>query len=571
MLNHVVKTLSNFFTLTVPDEIDPSLRYNVIKRNILFLMLGASVILTSVSVIFYYQCLRILKNEIFSSAKVVLNNKKRLLENYLEERITTADFIASTYTFDDVSRYSNLYQIYQIIKRKHGEIIDIEIIDSEGNRIAYAGPYDSQNINYRDRKWFNEVKIKGYIVSNVSREFGEFPSICVVVQRLEDSGKMWFVKITIRADFLAELMTSVDNKLDSESFLVSKDGICQTSSKTICKPLELFTMDTLPVSYEPVTIPMVYRGETYYVSYMYFMYLNYVLVMTGPENKALQNLYFLKKDFLLAFLIGFLIIMWFVFQFTSILVHNIKESDKKREFNFKEIYHHHKLSSISSFASSIAHEINNPLSIINEKAGLIKDLLGKYEFSQENRRLIDLVNSILKSVDRCRDITYKLLRFAKRMDVKMEMLDINEVIRETLSFLEEEALHRHIAIRLDLAETLPRIYGDRGQLQQVFLSILENAFEAVKDGGEIYISTGISDKNLAVTIKDKGIGMSEEVIKRIFEPFFGTKIGYGTGLGLSVTYGIVKKLGGDIKVESKEGEGTAFTVFLPIKSPFDTM
>jgi two-component system NtrC family sensor kinase len=121
---------------------------------------------------------------------------------------------------------------------------------------------------------------------------------------------------------------------------------------------------------------------------------------------------------------------------------------------------------------------------------------------------------------------------------------------------------------LHLAADLPRIASDRGQLQQVFLNILNNAFAAVEDGGTVSVITWEKDMDtVVITFQDNGHGMSEETLKHIYEPFFTTKKGHrGTGLGLSITYGIVKRLGGDIGVQSKEGQGTRFTVYLPKKS-----
>jgi two-component system NtrC family sensor kinase len=152
------------------------------------------------------------------------------------------------------------------------------------------------------------------------------------------------------------------------------------------------------------------------------------------------------------------------------------------------------------------------------------------------------------------------------MDVQIEVLDVNDVLRETISFLDKEALHRNIKLQVELAQDLTRIASDRGQLQQVFLNILNNALAAVKDGGRISVTTWEKDLDtVGISIQDDGVGMSEDTVKHIFEPFFTTKKGTGTGLGLSITYGIVKKLGGDIEVQSKLGVGSRFVIFLPKK------
>jgi len=253
-----------------------------------------------------------------------------------------------------------------------------------------------------------------------------------------------------------------------------------------------------------------------------------------------------------------------VFKLTDVMVKRIEDSDRKRDEAFHGMEYTNKLASIGRLAAGVAHEINNPLAIINEKSGLMKDLIGLSPGFPEREKFLGLADSILQSVERCRTITHRLLGFARRMDVQIEVLDLNELMHEVLGFLEKEALHRNIEIRLLLDEHLPRIASDRGQLQQVFLNIVNNAFQAMNDGGKLTITSWDHDvETVGVVIEDNGIGMSEDTLRHVFEPFFTTKKGQGTGLGLSITYGIVKKLGGDIQVQSKEGAGTTFTVYLP--------
>jgi two-component system NtrC family sensor kinase len=152
------------------------------------------------------------------------------------------------------------------------------------------------------------------------------------------------------------------------------------------------------------------------------------------------------------------------------------------------------------------------------------------------------------------------------MDVEIEAIDLNGVIREVYGFLFKEAFHRNIEVQLKLADDLPDVLADQGQLQQVFLNVLNNAFSAVEDGGAIEIRTWDYDNDfVAASVEDNGMGMSEETRQHIFDPFFSTRQGYGTGLGLSITYGIIQKLGGRIEVRSNEGEGSNFTFYLPKK------
>jgi signal transduction histidine kinase len=243
----------------------------------------------------------------------------------------------------------------------------------------------------------------------------------------------------------------------------------------------------------------------------------------------------------------------------------MREADERRAALYHHMEYSNKLASIGRLAAGVAHEINNPLAIINEKAGLVLDLVAVGPESQHQQRLVAAVDSILRSVGRCKKVTHRLLGFARHMEVHNEPIDLENLLKEVLGFLEKEAEYRNLVVSFQVEEDLPMVNSDRGQLQQVFLNILNNAFAAVSEGGEIGIEIAREGADrVAVTVADNGVGIPQEHLERIFEPFFTTKQGSGTGLGLSITYGIVKKLDGEIRVDSSAGEGTRFTVSLPV-------
>jgi PAS domain S-box-containing protein len=234
-------------------------------------------------------------------------------------------------------------------------------------------------------------------------------------------------------------------------------------------------------------------------------------------------------------------------------------------FMEQQLIRSEKLASIGLLMSGVAHEINNPLAIINEKAGLIKDILEFGDDFEYRRKLLNLLDSIFNSVERSRAITRRLLGFAKPKDVKMEMIQLNQLIEEVLGFLEREAFHRSINVSLDFSQDLPNLASGKGQLQQVLLNIIKNAFEAVENRGNVSIATRLKDSDtLQVTITDDGPGIPPEQLQHIFEPFHASNKELGTGLGLYITHNIVtKNLGGQIMVKSEVGKGTTFTVELP--------
>ena len=154
------------------------------------------------------------------------------------------------------------------------------------------------------------------------------------------------------------------------------------------------------------------------------------------------------------------------------------------------------------------------------------------------------------------------------MEANRQELSVPEVLTETMGFLERGAKNRGVNIGTDFAEGVPDIVSDRGQLQQVFLNIMGNALDAVPDGGKVDIACTRTDGGgLLVRVTDNGKGMSPEVIKHIFEPFYSTKKEKGNGLGMFITYGIVRRLGGEITVDSTEGKGTTVSITLPLTPP----
>jgi signal transduction histidine kinase len=252
----------------------------------------------------------------------------------------------------------------------------------------------------------------------------------------------------------------------------------------------------------------------------------------------------------------------------SYMVNKMYLADKAKAETLALAEQNNQLAAIGQLAAGVAHEINNPLALINETAGYIKDLFVITETYHRDDELMENIDSILEAVERCSRITRQLLGFARKFDVEARRIDVKEIISDVLNFHRKEAVYRNITVNLDLPEEDLEIESDRGKLQQILLNLINNAFQAV--GGE-GCRLDIRAKNegpnrVKICIGDNGCGMSEENLAKVFEPFFTTKeTGKGTGLGLAITYGLVKKLHGKISVDSRVNKGTTFTITLPKK------
>ncbi len=225
-----------------------------------------------------------------------------------------------------------------------------------------------------------------------------------------------------------------------------------------------------------------------------------------------------------------------------------------------------KLSSIGLLAAGVAHEINTPLAVISSYAQMLsKQLKG-------DQKLGPVLDKITQQSFRAAEIANGLLNFSRTSTTEFRDTDLNQVIHDTLSLLEHQFKTAQVIVDLDLADELPLIHGNPGKLQQVFLNLLLNAKEAMQEGGRLRVSTSAHNHNnyVAAMIADSGSGIAPEHLKRIYDPFFTTKTmpkpgdRRGTGLGLSVSYGIIQEHAGKIHVESAIGAGTTFHLEFPL-------
>jgi len=229
-----------------------------------------------------------------------------------------------------------------------------------------------------------------------------------------------------------------------------------------------------------------------------------------------------------------------------------------------QLFNTQKLASLGELSAGVAHEINNPIAII---LGFTEMLLEK---TKKGTREFEILTAIERQGDNCKRIVEKLLAFARISKKSTHMTNVKATLQRILDVVENTLLTKKIDLKTELPDAMPKVHGDSQELEQVFLNIINNAVAAMKGGGILAISTKLDRSHVQVDIQDTGTGIPPENIHKIFEPFFTTKdVGEGTGLGLSVSYGIVKKIGGDISVKNlhpaiSSHTGALFTILLPI-------
>lgn len=544
-------------------------RYRRLRRNLILIPFVAALVpLIVMAIINYYQDYNTFKAENRFTVSHVLSNSKRSLQFAIEERRAVLSLIARGRSLEDLSDDARLMAILRDLKESFGDFVDLGLIDSEGYLSYYAGPFESKGINYKDQAWFQEVSLRGLYVSDVFMGYRKFPHFVIAFARELENGQFYVLRATIDTKLLDRQIYSIESSNQLDIFIVNYEGILQTISAFYGDVLDTINLQfpsnilnreviierNLPDMGE-LTMGFADIGDS-----------PFVLVALLQHRGAFFHWLSLRSDvvwFLLASMIGILVT---VSLRSKYVVNRLQESDTRRAKILHNIEYTNKMATLGRLSAGVAHEINNPLAIINEKSGLIKDIASYEPDFPKREKIIGLVDSVISSVERCSRVTHRLLGFGRRMEFRKEQIDMEALINDVLDFQRSEAIHRNIQINVNVEPKLANINSDRGQLQQVFLNLINNAYAALDKNGKIDIDIRQPNSNeIEVVISDNGIGIEKKDLIHIFEPFFSMKGESGTGLGLSITKDIIEKLGGVIGVTSMIGKGTRFTVNLPIE------
>jgi two-component system NtrC family sensor kinase len=557
--------------LPEPDEPGgrvPERAYRRFRRSVVMVTLTVTLIpLVVTTIMNFLQYRQALQAEAVQPMARLTLNTKRSLELFLSERRSALTFLVHDRSFAELCGHAALTRVISNMNRslEVGAFVDLGLIDDTGDQLCYAGPFELEGRNYQDQDWFHEVSRRGSYTSDVFLGFRNSPHFAIALRHDRDEGGFYILRATIDAEMLSEQILSAGLDPADDVFLINRQAVLQSPSRRYG---EILATVPLPVPhYSPSVDVVELRDDNRREIFMSSAYIGsspFILVHVKPVEQAMGRWFNLRSELLGFLVLSTALILGVVAWGADQFVRAMREADERRLALLHQVEYSNKLASIGRLAAGVAHEINNPLAIINEKAGLMRDLVEAIPDMPRRDRLLAAAESVQKSVGRCKAVTHRLLGFARHMDVQHETIELGALLDEVYGFLGKEAEYRNLSVSFNIPKDLQPIVSDRGQLQQVFLNILNNAFAAVPDGGRIDISAADegADK-VAVTVADNGVGIPKDNLERIFEPFFTTKQGSGTGLGLSITYGIVNKLGGKILVDSEPGRGTSFKVILP--------
>lgn len=518
---------------------------------------------------------------------------RKIVDSFFRQRSSDIQLLASTHSLSFLSDSSNLSQIFHILNREGSYYVDLGVIGETGKHLAYVGPYDLMDKDYSNTFWFKEVMAKGVFISDMFLGYRKEPHFIIAVLGSE-GGRPWILRATIYPEFLSSLVETKGLGRTGEVFLVNREGVYQTNPRSTGKIMEKTPLPVDSFTGESgirATDPIAHFGPIAPAGIFNIDLIKYALFQSHPKEivayswlKSPQWLLIVKEDFSEVFedmkRVNIIILILLHSCALAILIVSIAATgymgrvitkrDKEAEDLNRQLMQASKLASIGELAAGVAHEINNPLAVILTENQVILDLveseqgLGEEFKDQLGRSLVQVDTQ----VERCAHITQNLLRFSQRMALPSRYVDLNAAVKDVVGLLEKRAGSRGVHISLATQENLPKVRGDGFELEQVFVNLISNAIDAHegKPYGSIHIVTRHDSKRHGVvaTVADRGSGISDEHLDRVFDPFYTTKpVGQGTGIGLSISYSIIRQMGGDISVRSEAGKGAEFEIFLP--------
>lgn len=539
---------------------------------IIILLVAAAIPLAVIGGSIYYEYRASIREKVTTQLKSIVTRHKESIESFLQEITAGMRMATHLQPLDKILQRGVLQDVFHSLQREYRHAFeDLGVIDSKGTHLAYIGAYDLLGKNYSDAPWFKEVMDKRVFISDVFLGYRQVPHFVIAVKEGEGKGA-WILRATVDAARFGTVVENVRLGHTGEAFIVNKEGYYETRPRMagdILRKIEPGSLDLAPFDGVKFWEVKDKNGQKVLRAKTWMKDNNWLLIVKQDVDEAFAEVYKTRNMAIALFVIGALLVAVVTFFTTRVLVRKIEKADEQKRALDEQLIESAKLASIGELSAGIAHEINNPLAIIGQEAGWMQDLLKRDDLKgiKEMDDFKDSLREIAQQAGRCKEITHKLLSFARKTESVIKNVNINELIEDVIGIVEREAAVNNIEIVRQYHEPLPLIYSDPSMLRQVFLNLINNATDAIKRGGEIKIETGTGeDDSISIKVSDTGVGMPKEILTKIFDPFFTTKPQRkGTGLGLSICHGIIEKLGGDITVASQVGKGTTFTINLPLE------
>lgn len=521
------------------------------------------------AVFFHIQYRHLLRESARAHLAVIAEQQATTFDLFLRERLTNlANILDDPLFAPHAGDAAYLESRLATLRQTSDAFADLGTVSAAGRLETYVGPVAfPEGVDYHDEAWFRTLMAgdQRSVITEIYLGFRGRPHFTIAVKR-PAAGGLRVLRSTLSPERLAEYLATLEGASEVHAAVVSAGGVLQVVAPRSAGALR-DSLLTPPRAPERGVVPRNRaRGSPEY-AYAWLSETPWALVVTDARDRASAGIAG-SPGTLNVITVAFFGLMGVVILARARQLVGKQLAVERHEAELSgQLVQAAKLASVGELAAGIAHEINNPLAIIAEEVGVLKDSLDP-ALAEEGEAPLDLADhlgAMHEAVFRCRDITRKLLGFVRQTEVRLERHDLHAILDDVLDgMLGNELSISGVNAARDYDPAVAPLVTDRNQLVQVLVNLVKNAVDAMPRGGTLTLTTRHQDNRVAIAVRDTGCGIPADQLDRIFMPFYTTKEpGRGTGLGLSVSYTIIRTFGGDIRVDSAPGAGSTFTVVLP--------
>jgi len=492
--------------------------YRTLNRNIILTIVSVSIIpLILVSSTIYLQYRSSYHEKVYAHLQELVHKHTQNIDSFLTEKLAEIKFLASSFGFEQLSRESFLREKLEEMQKDYGPFfVDLGVINSRGEQIAYAGPFKLTQANYSNAEWFRQAMQRKYFISDVFLGLRGQPHFIVAV-RNNYQDDAWILRATI--DFVAfnTLVESIHIGQTGFAFILNRQGELQTTP--ITKPsLEILPSQTIYTEFmdetglSPEDIRTVIRPDSSSHKNIYVASFlkngEWLLVYQQRAKEAFADL---NKTFTITtvmMVLGPMAIALMAVMLSRVIVKRIARADEEKQMMNEKVVEAGKLASVGELAAGVAHEINNPVAIMVEEAGWMGDLLEEEDQSSKNlAELNRAITQIQTQGKRCKEITHKLLSFARKTDATVSEVVLNELLEDVVALSAQRAKYSMVQIETDFQDDLPPLKFSPSEMQQVFFNLINNALDAMENiGGTLKLSSRRNERYIVVEVRQGDSG-----------------------------------------------------------------
>jgi len=549
------------------------------SRELFWTTLGRLVVLYFLPLLllaafFHVQYRYLVRDSLRAHLKVVAEHQATTFDLFLRERLVNLDNVVDDPRFPaGPVDGASLRPFLDGLQHASDAFVDLGLVNAAGELTAYAGPVRFPSpVNYRREPWFQALVAgtggRPWVITEIYLGFRGSPHFTIAVRR-QDGPAVRILRSTLSPERLGAYLNGLEGANEVHAAILTGAGAVQIAT---ARAAPAFAGARLTPPAQPGRGFVAGAGPSGRIDYAYAWLKEtpWALVVTSAApvpagwRAGLPTAPSAAALAILA-IAGVLILV----RARQVSGRQLAVEQTQAELS-GQLVHAEKLASVGELAAGIAHEINNPLAIIAEEVGQLKDSLDPalVRAGDPPIELAPHLDIIHDAVFRCRDITRKLLTFVRKSEVRLEPHDVHAILDDVLEMmLGNELAISNVAVVREYDPAIPPILTDRNQLVQVFVNLVKNAMDAMPGGGTLTVGSRRVQGRARFSVRDTGCGMTREQLQKVFMPFYTTKEpGKGTGLGLSVSYMIIRNYGGNLYVESAPGRGSLFVVELPCPS-----